>query len=92
MTNWILDSEATYHMPPQVNYFISGLLEDKDKYIEVADGHYATPKQKGQVQIRIFDNNRDPFIATLHNVILAPDICHISFSIIMLIDLVCYKC
>ena len=33
------------------------------------------------------DNNRDPFIATLHNVILAPDLCDRLFSIITLINL-----
>ena len=31
--------------------FISGPLEDTDKYIEVSDGNYAMVKQKGQVQI-----------------------------------------
>ena len=43
-------------------------LEDTDKYIEVSDGHHITAKQKGQVQMKMCDNNRDPFIATLHNV------------------------
>ena len=33
-------------MEPQVSDFIPGLLEDSDKYIEVADGHYVTEKQK----------------------------------------------
>ena len=49
-TNWILDLGATCHMTPQVSYFIPSLLEDTDKYIEVADGHHITAKQKGQVQ------------------------------------------
>ena len=33
------------------------------------------------------DNNRYPFIATLHNVLLAPDICNRLFSIITLKNL-----
>ena len=43
-----------------------------DKHIESADGHHVTAKQKGQVQIKMCINNGDPFIATLHNVLLAP--------------------
>ena len=49
LTNWILDSGATCHMTPEVSDFIPGSLEDTDKYIEVADGHHVTVKQKGQV-------------------------------------------
>ena len=62
LTNWILDSRATCHMTPRVSYFIPGPLEDMDKHIEVADGHHITAKQKEQVQIKMCDNNRDPFI------------------------------
>ena len=68
-TNWILDSGATCHMTPEVSDFIPGSLEDTDKHIEVADGNHVTEKQKVQVQIKMWDNNRDPFIATLHNVL-----------------------
>ena len=49
LTNWILDSGATCHMTPEVSDFVLGSLEDTDKYIEVADGHHVTAKQKGQV-------------------------------------------
>ena len=49
LTNWILDSGATCHMMSEVSDFIPGSLEDTDKYIEVADGHHVTAKQKGQV-------------------------------------------
>ena len=52
LTNWILDSRATCDMTPEVSDFIPGSLEDKDKYIEVADEHHVTAKQKGQVQIK----------------------------------------
>ena len=43
-TNWILDSGSTCHMTPEVSDFIPGSLQDKDKYIEVADGHHITAK------------------------------------------------
>ena len=52
LTNWILDSGAMCHMTPYVSGFISGSLEDTDKYIEFANGHHATEKQKVQVQIK----------------------------------------
>ena len=47
LTNWILDSGATCHMTPEFTDFISGSLEDTDKFIEVADGHQVIAKQKG---------------------------------------------
>ena len=62
-------------MTPQVSDFIPGLLEDTDKHIEVADVHHVTAKQKVQVQIKMCNNNGDPFIATLHSKLLVPDIC-----------------
>ena len=46
LTNWILDSGATCHMTPEVTDFITGSLEDTDKYIEVADGNHVTAKKK----------------------------------------------
>ena len=72
LTNWILYSGATCHMNPEVSDFIPVTLEDTDKYIEVADGHHITEKQKGQVRIKMCDDNENTFIATLHNVLLAP--------------------
>ena len=80
LTNWIFDSGAKCHMTPEVLYFIPGSLEDTDKYIEVADGHHVTAKQKGQAQTQMCDDNRKPSIATLHNVLLAPDLCDRLFS------------
>ena len=53
LTNWILDSGATGHMTPEVTDFIPGSLEDTDKFIEVADGHHVTAKQKGSVCIQM---------------------------------------
>ena len=63
LTNWILDSGATCHMTPEVTDFFPGTLEDTDKFIEVADGHHVTAKQKGLVRIRMFDDNGETFIA-----------------------------
>ena len=79
-TNWILDYGATCHMTSEVSDFITGSLEDTDKHIEVADGHHVTTKQNIQVHIKICDNHGDPFIATLHHVLLAPDLCNRFFN------------
>ena len=84
LTNWILDSGATWNMTPEVTDFITGSLEDMDKFIEVADGHHVTAKQKGSVRIQMCDNNGKKFVATLYNVLLAPDLCDRLFSIITL--------
>ena len=86
LTSWILDSGATCHMTPEVTDFIPGSLEDTDKFIEVADGHHVTAKQKGSVRIQMFDDNGETFIATLYNVLLASDLCGILFSIITLMN------
>ena len=86
LTNWILDPGVTCHMTPEVSDFIPGSLEDTDKYIEVADRHHVTAKQKGQVRIKMYDDNGKTFIATLYNVLLAPDLCDRLFSIITLMN------
>ena len=83
LTNWIIYSGGTCHMTPQVTDFIPISLEDTYKHIEVADEHHVIAKQKVQVRIKICDDNRYIFIATLHNVILAPDLCNRLFSVIM---------
>ena len=68
-------------MTPEVSDFIPGSLEDTDKYIEGAGRHHATAKQKGQVQIKMCDDNGKTFITTLYNVL-----CDRLFSIITLIN------
>ena len=73
-------------MTPEVTDFIPGSLEDTDKFIEVADRHHVTAKQKGSVRIQMFDDNGETFIATLYNVLLAPDLCNRLFSIITLMN------
>ena len=74
-------------MTPEVSDFIPRSLEDTDKYIEVADRHDATAKQKGQVRIKMCDDNGKKFITTLYNVLLAPKLCNGLFSIIMYVPL-----
>ena len=73
-------------MTPEVTDFISGSLEDTDKFIEVADGNHVTAKQNGSVRIQMFNDNGKTFVATLYNVLLAPDLCDIIFSIITLMN------
>ena len=43
-------------------------------------------EKKGQSRIKICDDNGDPFIKTLHNVLLAPDLSYRVFSIIALMN------
>ena len=44
------------------------------KYIEVSYGHFFTAKQKREFQIKMYNDNGKPFIATLYNVLFAPDL------------------
>ena len=46
---WILDSGKTCHMTPEVSNFITGLLDNTDKYTVVADGRHIT-KKKGKYE------------------------------------------
>ena len=87
LTNWILDSGATRHMIPQVLYCIPVSLEYTEKHIEVTDGHHVTAGGKGQVRIKMGDNNGNILIVTLYNVLLAPYLCDRLFSIITLMNL-----
>ena len=84
LTNWILYSGAMCHITPQVLVFITGLLEYTEKHIEVADRHRVTAKRKGKLRIKMCDDNGNTFIGSLHNVLLAPDLCDRLFSIITL--------
>ena len=86
LTNWIQDSRETCHITPQVSDFISGSLEYTDKHIEITGGHHVTAKPKGQVQIKMCGDNGDLFIATFHNLLLAPDLCNRLFSIITILN------
>ena len=73
-------------MTPEVTDFIPGSLEDTDKFIEFADGHHVTAKPKSPVRIQMCNDNGKNFIATLYNVLLAPDLCDRLFSIITLMN------
>ena len=63
-------------MKPDNSNFILVLLVEAYKYIEVADGNFVTAKQTGEVKIKMCDDNGKLFIATLYNVLLAPDLCY----------------
>ena len=75
-------------MTPQVLEFIPVSLGDIGIYIEVSAGHHVTKKPKGEVKIKMCDDNKETFIATLHNVLSAPNICNRLFSVITLMNLV----
>ena len=75
LTNWILDSGETCQMTPDISDFIPVSLAETHEYIKFAYGHFITAKQIEKVQIKISDDNGKPFIATLYNVLLAPDLC-----------------
>ena len=87
LINCIVESVAKCNMTSEFSYFIPGPYEETDKHIEIVDGHHVTAEKKGQVQIKINNNNGDTFITTLHNVLLAPDLCDRLFSIITLMNL-----
>ena len=55
-------------MKPEVTDFVPGSLEDTDKFVEVADRHHVTAKKKFSTH-----TNVEKFVATLYNVLLAPD-------------------
>ena len=73
-------------MTLEVTDLIPVSLEDTDKYIKFADGHHVMAKQKVSVQIQMCNDNGKKFIATLYNVLLAPDLCDRLFSIITLMN------
>ena len=73
-------------MMPEVSDFIPGPLDDTGKHIEVADGHYVISKQKWQARIKMCDYNGDTFLATLHNILLAPELCDRLFSVVTLMN------
>ena len=64
--------------------FIPGVLGETDKFIEVADGHFITVKQTGEVQLKICDDNGKSLTATIYYVLFAPNLCDRLFFIIML--------
>ena len=84
MTDWVLDLGVTFHIKPEISDFVPGSLVEMDKYIEVADVHYVTEKNTGQVQISIHDDNGENVIATFYTVLFATNLCDRLFYIIML--------
>ena len=73
-------------MTPESLGFIPGSLEHMNKHIEFTDGHHITAGKKGKVRIKMRNNHGYPFIATLHNLLLAPELYDRLFSIITLMN------
>ena len=82
LTNYILDSGTTFHMTSEISDFMPGSLVETDKYVNVEYTYFGTSKQTGEVQIKMGDNNRKPFIATRYNVLFAIYLYNRLFSII----------
>ena len=74
LTNWILDSGATFHMTLEIQKFLPGSLVETDKYTEVADQNFVIEKQTGEFQINMRDDNGKKIIAMVYNALLAPDL------------------
>ena len=70
----------------EVSGFIPGLLDDTDKHIEVVEGHHVIEKQKGEVRIKMCNDNENTFFTTLHNVLLALDLFKRFFYVITLMN------
>ena len=69
-------------MTPYISDFIPGSLLETYKYIKVAGGHFVTAKQTGKVQIEMNENNGKPFIDTLYDMLLVPDLWDIFFPLL----------
>ena len=88
LTNWILDYVAMCHMTPEVSDFITGsFYKIWINTLNFWTGIMSQQGKKGQVRIKMCDDNGDPFIATLHNVLLVPDLYDRLFSIVTLMNL-----
>ena len=72
-------------MTPELSDFIPDLLTDTQLRLIPVDGIFHR-KKTGKVQIKMRDDNGKPFIDTLYNLLLAPDLCDLLFSIIMLMN------
>ena len=46
LSNWIIDSGATFHETPEILDFILGSLAETDKCIDVADRNFVTAKKQ----------------------------------------------
>ena len=55
-------------MTQGISYFITGSLIETYRYIEVSDWYFVTEKQRGEVQIKMRDDNGKPFVAKLYDI------------------------
>ena len=63
-------------MTPKISDFVLGSLVETNKYTEFTFGHFVTAKLTGEIKINMRDDNVKHFIATLYNVLFAPDLCN----------------
>ena len=73
-------------MTTEISNFIPGSLAESDKYIEFARGHFVIEKQTGEVQMNLCDVNGKSLIATLYNILFAPDLCECLFNVVELMN------
>ena len=50
LSNWIIDSGATFNVKPEISDFILGSLAETYKCIEVADGNFVTAKKQEKLK------------------------------------------
>ena len=86
LTNSILDYGETCHMTPEFSDLLQVHYKIRINILKLRTDITSQRRKKGQVRIKICDDNGDPFIATLHIVLLAPDLCEKLFSIITLMN------
>ena len=72
LTNWILYSSATCHMPLEISYLLPVSLVETDKCIKPEYGNVFTVKKTRKDQINMCGDNSKPFIAKLYNVLFHP--------------------
>ena len=82
LTNWILDLGETCHMAPDISDFIPVSMLERYKYIEATDGHLVTAKKTGEAQIKMYDDNGKPFIATLYTILFLQNFAIDYFTIL----------
>ena len=80
--NWILDSGATCYMTPYISYFIPGSFVETKKKKEVSDT-FCHSKIKRTSSNKMSDDNGKSSISKLYNILVAPDLCDLIFSIIV---------
>ena len=75
LTHWVLDSGATCHMTPDISYCIPAHLWKQINISMLNMGIFHSKKNRISSN-KMRDNNVKPFVATLNNLLLSPDLCN----------------